>query len=183
MIRRDRKALIMTLDAASALLVPMSLVAPAHVAAAPAHVSGAPARVSAAPAHVLAAGADGSAGGAEGSTVSSHWLVQSSAIATEPGADISTPGFDATGWLPETTDDAGGGLTEIGALTQNGQRAPGAQDSTCSTGSIFFSHNMLNCFGQGSVRGAPPISRSPCRGGSVPIFRHPAASMRTEMHS
>jgi exo-1,4-beta-D-glucosaminidase len=155
MIRRDRKALIMTLGAASALLAPMSLVAPAHVAAAPAHVSGAPARVSAAPAHVLAAGADGSAGGAEGSTVSSHWLVQSSAIATEPGADISTPGFDATGWLPETTDDAGGGLTEIGALTQNGQRAPGAQDSTCSTGSIFFSHNMLNCFGQGSVRGAP----------------------------
>jgi hypothetical protein len=90
-----------------------------------------------------------------GANVSSHWLVQSSAIATESGADISTPGFPATGWLPETTDDAGGGLTEIGALTQNGQKAPGAQDSTCSTGSIFLSHNMLNCFGQGSVRGAP----------------------------
>src|SRR5215470_14329519 len=101
MIRRNRMALIMTLGAASALLVPLSLVAPAHV--------------SAAPAHVLAASADGSTGGAEGSTVSSHWLVQSSAIATNSGADISTPGFPATGWLPETTDDAGGGLTEIGA--------------------------------------------------------------------
>lgn len=148
MIPSNRKALIITLGAASALLVPLSLVAPAHVSAAPAHASAAPAQVS-------AAGADGSAGGAEGSTVSSHWLVQSSAIATESGADISTPGFGATGWLPEATDDAGGGLTEIGALTQNGQRAPGVQDSTCSTGSVFFSHSMLNCFGQGSVRGAP----------------------------
>src|SRR5262245_1100297 len=117
--------------------------------------SAAPAHVSAAGAHVSVAAADGSATGAVGSTVSSHWLVQSSAIATESGADISSPGFGATGWLPEATDDAGGGLTEIGALAQNGQRAPGADDSTCSSGNIFFSHNMLNCFGQGSVRGAP----------------------------
>lgn len=150
MVRRDRKVLIMTLGAASALLVPMSLVAPA-----PAPALAAPAHVPAASAQVPATGADGSAGGAEGSAVSSHWLVQSSAIATGSGADISAPGFHATGWLPETTDDAGGGLTEIGALTQNGQRAPGAQDNTCSSDSIFFSHNMLNCFGQGSVRDAP----------------------------
>ena len=66
---------------------------------------------------------------ADVSTLSTHWLVQSSANTTaSTPSDISTPGFDTSGWVPETTDDAGGGLTEIGALAQNGLQAPGAPE-------------------------------------------------------
>src|SRR5215470_2608456 len=48
------------------------------------------------------------------------WKVQSSAIATQSGAQISTPGFNASTWLPVTNDDAGAPGTEIEALAQNG---------------------------------------------------------------
>src|SRR5262245_21940843 len=37
----------------------------------------------------------------------SGWAVQSSAVATQTGAQISTPGFATTGWLPVSNDDAG----------------------------------------------------------------------------
>src|SRR5215469_12529331 len=48
------------------------------------------------------------------------WEVQSSAIATQTGAQISTPGFNTSSWLPVTNDDAGAPGTEIEALAQNG---------------------------------------------------------------
>ena len=51
---------------------------------------------------------------------SAGWAVQSSAIATQSGAQISTPGFSTSTWLPVTNDDAGAPGTEIEALAQNG---------------------------------------------------------------
>src|SRR5215469_10373799 len=38
---------------------------------------------------------------------SNGWAVQSSAVATQSGAQISTPGFNTSTWLPVTNDDAG----------------------------------------------------------------------------
>jgi hypothetical protein len=59
------------------------------------------------------------------------WQVQSSANipASQTGNDISSPGYNTLGWLPEATDDAGGGLTEEGALLQNADRYPGMGNS------------------------------------------------------
>src|SRR6516225_3192936 len=51
---------------------------------------------------------------------SGGWAVQSSAVATQSGAQISTPGFNTSTWLPVTSDDAGAPGTEIEALAQNG---------------------------------------------------------------
>jgi exo-1,4-beta-D-glucosaminidase len=48
------------------------------------------------------------------------WTVQSSAVATQTGAQISTPGFNTSSWLPVANDDAGAPGTEIEALAQNG---------------------------------------------------------------
>ena len=48
------------------------------------------------------------------------WEVQSSAVATQTGAQISTPGFNTSTWLPVTPDDAGAPGTEVEALAQNG---------------------------------------------------------------
>src|SRR5215469_15282752 len=45
----------------------------------------------------------------------------SSAVATQTGAQISTPGFNASTWLPVTNDDAGAPGTEVEALAQNGK--------------------------------------------------------------
>ncbi|HEV2360908.1 MAG TPA: hypothetical protein VGS21_04330, partial [Acidimicrobiales bacterium] len=44
------------------------------------------------------------------------WEVQSSASVTQTGQQISTPGFDTSGWLKVTPDDAGAPGTEIEAL-------------------------------------------------------------------
>src|SRR5262249_33497225 len=57
------------------------------------------------------------------------------------------------------TDDAGGGLTEIGALAQNGLQAPGVPNPKCSFAaedpgdpnslqSVVFTDNMRQCWGQ-----------------------------------
>src|SRR5437763_1307672 len=51
---------------------------------------------------------------------SGGWKVQSSATATQTGAQISTPGFNTSNWLPVASDDAGAPGTEIEALAQNG---------------------------------------------------------------
>src|ERR1700744_893582 len=70
---------------------------------------------------------------ADVSTLSPHWQVQSSANTSQyAGNAISLPGFGTSGWMPETADDAGGGLTEIGALGQNGLQAPGQPNPLCS---------------------------------------------------
>src|SRR5690349_12865885 len=82
----------------------------------------------------------------------SGWKVQSSAVATQTGAQISTPGFSTSTWLPVTNDDAGAPGTEIEALAQNGQ-CPGdtalqpVNQSTSSPNSVFFSNNMQLCYG------------------------------------
>ncbi len=93
---------------------------------------------------------------------SGGWAVQSSAIATQTGAQISTPGFDASTWLPVTNDDAGAPGTEIEALAQNG-RCPGdtalqpVNQGTGGASSVFFSANMKSCYGFMSATGADTV--------------------------
>jgi exo-1,4-beta-D-glucosaminidase len=80
------------------------------------------------------------------------WQVASSASAQQSGAQISTPGFNASSWLRVRNDDAGAPGTEVEALLQNG-RCPGDpglqpvnQDNE-GQHSIFFSDNMRKCYG------------------------------------
>ena len=92
------------------------------------------------------------------------WAVQSSAAATQTGAQISTPGFNTSTWLPVTNDDAGGPGTEIEALAQNG-RCPGdtalqpVNQGTSSPGSVFFSNNLQLCYGTQSKIGPDTVSQ------------------------
>jgi exo-1,4-beta-D-glucosaminidase len=92
------------------------------------------------------------------------WEVQSSAVATQTGAQISTPGFNTSTWLPVTNDDAGAPGTEVEALAQNGQ-CPGdtalqpVNQSTSSPNSVFFSNNMQSCYGFMSSIGADTVAR------------------------
>jgi exo-1,4-beta-D-glucosaminidase len=79
------------------------------------------------------------------------WRVASSATATQSGAAISKPGFNARSWLPVTNDNAGAPGTEIEALLQNGV-CPGdprlhVNQSSDSRQSVFYSTNMKKCFG------------------------------------
>jgi exo-1,4-beta-D-glucosaminidase len=80
------------------------------------------------------------------------WRVQSSATATQSGAQISTPGFNISTWLPVANDDAGAPGTEIEALAQNGL-CPGdtalqpVDQSSGGAHSVFFSNNMQLCYG------------------------------------
>ena len=89
--------------------------------------------------------------------------MQSSAVATQTGAQISTPGFNTSTWLPVTNDDAGAPGTEIEALAQNGQ-CPGdtalqpVNQSTSSPNSVFFSNNMRSCYGFMSSIGADTVA-------------------------
>ena len=100
---------------------------------------------------------------------SQGWQVQSSAPttdwttgsgATQSGAEISTPGFAAHGWLPVTADDAGAAGTEVEALLQNGlcpddQSLQPVNQSTDSPASVFFSDNMQQCFGPPQTNEGP----------------------------
>jgi exo-1,4-beta-D-glucosaminidase len=94
---------------------------------------------------------------------SSGWEVQSSAVATQAGAQISTPGFSTSGWLPVSNDDAGAPGTEIEALAQNG-RCPGdtalqpVNQNDSGTSSVFYSANMKSCYGSMSKIGADSVS-------------------------
>jgi exo-1,4-beta-D-glucosaminidase len=91
------------------------------------------------------------------------WAVQSSAVATQTGAQISTPGFSTSTWLPVTNDDAGAPGTEIEALAQNGQ-CPGdtalqpVNQSTSSPNSVFFSNNLQLCYGTQSKIGPDTVA-------------------------
>jgi exo-1,4-beta-D-glucosaminidase len=93
----------------------------------------------------------------------SGWEVQSSAVATQTGAQISTPGFNTSTWLPVTNDDAGAPGTEIEALAQNGL-CPGdtalqpVNQSTDSPSSVFFSNNMQKCYGYMNAIGADTVA-------------------------
>jgi exo-1,4-beta-D-glucosaminidase len=129
-------------------------------AAAEAHAKGGPAAVvhatAASPSTPLGTGASDTS-----NLGSNGWAVQSSAVATQSGAQISTPGFSTSTWLPVTNDDAGAPGTEIEALLQNGQ-CPGdpalqpVNQSTSSPNSVFFSNNMQLCYGFASKIG--PVS-------------------------
>ncbi len=80
------------------------------------------------------------------------WRVASSATATQSGAQISRPGFNARSWLRVGNDGAGAPGTEIEALAQNG-RCPGdralqpVNQSDAGRRSVFFSDNMRKCYG------------------------------------
>jgi exo-1,4-beta-D-glucosaminidase len=96
------------------------------------------------------------------------WRVASSATATQPGAQISAPSFDARSWLRVANDTAGAPGTEIEALLQNGRCPddPGLQPvnrSSDSRHSVFFSDNMRKCYGYENEVGAD----------TVPLFRVP----------
>jgi len=90
--------------------------------------------------------------------------VQSSAVATQTGAQISTPGFSTSTWLPVASDDAGAPGTEIEALAQNG-KCPGdtalqpVNQSSSSPNSVFFSTNMQSCYGSMSKIGADTVAQ------------------------
>src|SRR5215469_12358386 len=92
------------------------------------------------------------------------WAVQSSAVATQSGAQISTPGFNTSTWLPVANDDAGAPGTEIEALAQNGQ-CPGdtalqpVNQSTSSPNSVFFSNNLQLCYGTQSKIGPDTVAQ------------------------
>src|SRR5215469_8882174 len=92
------------------------------------------------------------------------WTVQSSAVATQTGAQISTPGFNTSTWLPVANDDAGAPGTELEALAQNGQ-CPGdtalqpVNQSTSSPNSVFFSSNMQLCYGNMTKIGPDTVSQ------------------------
>jgi exo-1,4-beta-D-glucosaminidase len=94
---------------------------------------------------------------------SSGWEVQSSAVATQTGAQISTPGFATSSWLPVSNDDAGAPGTEIEALLQNGL-CPGdtalqpVNASTSGTNSVYYSNNMQLCYGYESAIGADTVA-------------------------
>ena len=91
------------------------------------------------------------------------WSVQSSAVATQTGAQISTPGFNTSTWLPVANDDAGAPGTEVEALAQNGQ-CPGdtalqpVNQSDSGPNSVFFSNNIQSCYGFMSKIGADTVS-------------------------
>jgi exo-1,4-beta-D-glucosaminidase len=95
---------------------------------------------------------------------SAGWTVQSSAVAPQTGAQISTPGFDTSTWLPASNDDAGAPGTEIEALAQNG-KCPGdtalepVNQSTDSPNSVFFSTNMQSCYGFMNKVGADTVKQ------------------------
>ena len=90
------------------------------------------------------------------------WEVQSSAAATQTGAQISTPGFSTSTWMPVANDDAGAPGTEVEALAENGL-CPGdtalqpVNQSTDSPNSVFYSTNMKSCYGSMSAVGADTV--------------------------
>src|SRR5215467_6791942 len=110
--------------------------------------AGAPARTAA-----VAAASPSDTGASDVSNLGANgWTVQSSAVATQGGAQISTPGFNTSTWLPVSNDDAGAPGTEIEALAQNG-KCPGdtalepVNQSTGGPHSVFFSTNIQSCYG------------------------------------
>jgi exo-1,4-beta-D-glucosaminidase len=92
------------------------------------------------------------------------WSVLSSASTSATGAQISTPGFSTSTWLPVANDDAGAPGTEVEALAANG-RCPGdtalqpVNQSTGGPNSVFFGSNIKSCYGFMSKIGADTIAQ------------------------
>ncbi len=143
----------------SAQSVPAAATSPA-VGPAPAHAAG---REQARAAGSSLSSPSGTGASDLSNLGSGGWEVQSSAVATQSGAQISTPGFTTSTWLPVTDDDAGAPGTEIEALAQNG-KCPGdtalqpVNQSTSSPGSVFFSNNMQLCYGSMNKIGPDTVS-------------------------
>jgi exo-1,4-beta-D-glucosaminidase len=95
---------------------------------------------------------------------SAGWEVQSSAVATQTGAQISTPGFSTSTWLPVSNDDAGAPGTEIEALAQNGE-CPGdtalqpVNQGNSGPNSVYFASNTQSCYGFMSKVGADTVAQ------------------------
>src|SRR6266700_1358893 len=95
---------------------------------------------------------------------SGGWKVQSSAVATQTGAQISTPGFSTTTWLPIANDDAGAPGTEVEALAQNGL-CPGdtalqpVNQGDSGPSSVFFATNLQSCYGFMNKIGADTVAQ------------------------
>jgi len=95
---------------------------------------------------------------------SGGWKVQSSAVATQTGAQISTPGFSTSTWLPVANDDAGAPGTEVEALAQNGL-CPGdtalqpVNQGDSGPSSVFFASNMQSCYGFMNKVGADTVAQ------------------------
>ena len=91
------------------------------------------------------------------------WKVLSSATATQSGAQISSPGFNTSSWLPVANDDAGAPGTEVEALAQNGL-CPGdtalqpVNQSSGGAQSVFFATNMQLCYGSMSRIGPVTVN-------------------------
>jgi len=122
--------------------------------------AGAPARTAA-----VAAASPSDTGASDVSNLGANgWTVQSSAVATQGGAQISTPGFNTSTWLPVSNDDAGAPGTEIEALAQNG-KCPGdtalqpVNQGTSSPNSVFFSNNIQLCYGFMNKVGADTVAQ------------------------
>jgi len=92
------------------------------------------------------------------------WSVLSSANTSATGAQISTPGFNTSTWLPVANDDAGAPGTEVEALAANG-KCPGntalqpVNQSTGGPNSVFFSNNIQSCYGFMSKIGADTVAQ------------------------
>jgi exo-1,4-beta-D-glucosaminidase len=119
----------------------------------------------AAPARATALAAAPSTGASDLTDLGANgWSVLSSASTSATGAQISTPGFSTSGWLPVANDDAGAPGTEVEALTQNGM-CPGntalqpVNQSTGGPNSVFFSNNIQTCYGFMSKIGADTVAQ------------------------
>src|SRR5215472_9694440 len=121
-MRRIHRARSVPWAAAVVAAVTLAWLVPSAAATASAHTAAAPSPGRAlAPAHHAAASlnAPSDTGASDIANLGTGgWTVQSSAIATQTGAQISTPGFNTSTWLPVTNDDAGAPGTELEALAQ-----------------------------------------------------------------
>jgi len=152
--------------AAAVAAATLAWLVPSAAAAAAPHTGPAahPHARAAARAHTTGLAAPADTGASDISNLGSGgWAVQSSAVATQTGAQISTPGFNTSTWLPVANDDAGAPGTEIEALAQNGQ-CPGdtalqpVNQGTSSPNSVFFSNNLQLCYGTQSKVGPDTVS-------------------------
>jgi exo-1,4-beta-D-glucosaminidase len=87
-------------------------------------------------------------------TLDGPWQVQSSALVSDPGEQVSTPGYENPRWLPVRVNDAGAVGGEVAAQLQN---IP--PDDPCGANHIFYSDNLTRC--QGSPPGAHSAPNAP----------------------
>src|SRR3954467_1569745 len=82
-----------------------------------------------------------------------NWQVVSSAVATDPGENLSRPGFDTSSWLKVRTHDANAPGPEVAAQLQN---TP--PDDPCGANHIFYGENITTCQGAQPGAHSAPLS-------------------------